>query len=229
MNRLEELNSMVHEDRHVIAWHAPDLADKLPAQWSADDVKRWHAIMRAQASLEKRRFASEMKLLSLAEQRGFGKRTCDRYGGRLDFRNIGDFIGKEIDAFNREFRGRPHFSDTYVLPEDLDRWPPLSMSRHLDDLAKGLRESVPQLIALKPDAWAERRALDLAGQLFRSFPGSVALVECESDGTIHTGRLRQVAYARTQQIFADEQLRVDQAWLAHLVGRLMTGYSVQPW
>jgi hypothetical protein len=47
MNRLEELNRLVHEDRHVLAWYAPDLAEKLPAQWTADDVKRWHAIMRA--------------------------------------------------------------------------------------------------------------------------------------------------------------------------------------
>jgi hypothetical protein len=92
-----------------------------------------------------------------------------------------------------------------------------------------LRESVPQLIALKPDALPERRALDLAGQLFRSFAGSVAHVECEGDGTFHTGRLRQVAYARGQQIFADEQLSVDQAWLKHLVGRMLTGYMVLPW
>ena len=220
MNRLEE---------HVLAWYAPDLADKLPAQWTADDLKRARTIMKAQASLEKRRFAGEMKLLSLAEQRGFGKRPCDRYGGRSDFRNIRDFIGEEIDAFNREFRGRPHFSDTYVLPEDLDRWPPLSMSRHLDDLAQGLREGVPQLTALKAQGLAERRSLDLVRRLFTSFSDSLARVEREGGGTIHEDRLRQVAYARAQQIFADEQLQVDQAWLEHLVGRMMTGYFVLPW
>ena len=152
-----------------------------------------------------------------------------RYGGRPDFRNIGDFIGKEIDAFNREFRGKPHFSDTYVLPEDLDRWPPLSMSRHLDDLAQGLREGVPQLTALKAQGLAERRSLDLARRLFTSFSDSLARVEREGGGTIHEDRLRQVAYARAQQIFADEQLQVDQAWLEHLVGRMMTGYFVLPW
>jgi hypothetical protein len=218
MNRLEELNKLVHEDRHVLAWYAPDLADKLPAQWSADDLKRWDAIMGAQALLEKRRFAGEMKLTALAKQRGFGKRPYDLFG---------DFVGKEIDAFNREFLGRPDFSN--VEQKDLDRWPPLSMSRHLDDLAKGLRESVPQLTALEPHALAERRALDLAGQLFRSFPGSVARVECEGDGSFHEDRLRQVAYARAQQIFADEQLQVDQAWLEHLVGRMLTGYMVLRW
>ena len=220
MNRLEE---------HVLAWYAPDLADKLPAQWTADDMKRWHAIMRAQASLEKRRFAGEMKLLSLAKQRGFGKRTCDRYGARPDFRNIDDFIGKEIDAFNRKFRGRPHFSDTYVLPEDLNRWPPLAMSRHLDDLAQGLRESVPQLTALKAQGLAERRSLDLARRLFTSFSDSLARVEREGGGTIHESRLRQVAYARAQQTFTEEQLQIDQAWLEHLVGRMSTGYMVLPW
>jgi hypothetical protein len=170
-----------------------------------------------------------MKLLSLAKQRGFGKRTCDRYGGRPDFRNIGDFIGKEIDAFNREFRGRPHFSDTYVLPEDLDRWPPLSMSRHLDDLAQGLREGVPQLTALKAQGLAERRSLDLARRLFTSFSDSLARVEREGGGTIYEGRLRQVAYARAKQICAEEQLQIDEAWLEHLVGRMSTGYMVLPW
>ena len=55
MDRMAEISQMMHEERHVLQWYAPDLASKPPAIWAREDLERWNAFKRAYVERAQRR------------------------------------------------------------------------------------------------------------------------------------------------------------------------------